>query len=308
MKISVIIPCYNVERYVEQCICSVLSQTLLPYEIICVNDGSTDSTLMVLQGLQEKSPRLIKIIDVKNAGASAARNTGLAAANGELVQFLDADDIIVPEKFERQLAGFSGGAGVVISDWVLKDAQLFSELRSYCFDDYEEHPLETAVKKVISTCNPLYRMDVVKALNGYDASLKSAQDWDFHIRMVLGCYKVKYVQGLFFIARKVEGSVSSNWIKVSIQACDIIIKLQERLLSSALMTSETKKYIARLFLDSAVYAKDKAGREKYKKELLRWSEGNSLFLTNKFKRGFVNLFGIGMLIQFQRLKNRLPGN
>jgi len=91
IKISIIIPVYNVEKYLEQCLNSVVNQTLKDIEIICVNDGSTDNSKDILNEYAEKDSRIV-IIDKKNAGLGAARNTGMEHVNGEYILFLDSDD------------------------------------------------------------------------------------------------------------------------------------------------------------------------------------------------------------------------
>ena len=89
MKVSVIIPCYNVQDYISKAVESLYEQTHQDLEIICVNDGSTDDTLNVLKKLEQESPRDFKLINQENGGASAARNTGLDHATGDYIQFLD---------------------------------------------------------------------------------------------------------------------------------------------------------------------------------------------------------------------------
>jgi len=91
--ISVIIPVYNVEDYLEECIDSALAQTETDFEIICVNDGSTDGSRAILEGYSKRDKR-IRIIDKENGGQSTARNMGLDAANGQYIYYLDADDMI----------------------------------------------------------------------------------------------------------------------------------------------------------------------------------------------------------------------
>lgn len=90
-KISIIIPVYNVEAYLRQCLDSVLNQTLRDIEIICVDDGSTDASADILKEYSANDSR-IKVITRKNGGAGSARNAGLAIATGEWLAFLDADD------------------------------------------------------------------------------------------------------------------------------------------------------------------------------------------------------------------------
>ena len=91
MKLSIIIPVYNVEPYLRECLESVLQQSFADWEAICVNDGSTDNSATILEEYGHKDDRF-KIVNQPNGGLSAARNTGLKAATGEYVLFLDSDD------------------------------------------------------------------------------------------------------------------------------------------------------------------------------------------------------------------------
>ena len=98
-KVSIIVPVYNMEKYLDKCIDSITNQTLKEIEIICVNDGSKDGSLDILKEHQKNDPR-IKIIDKKNAGVSAARNDGITVATGEYIEFVDSDDYIDKETCE----------------------------------------------------------------------------------------------------------------------------------------------------------------------------------------------------------------
>ncbi len=91
IKVSIIVPVYNVEKYLTECLNSLVGQTLKDIEIVAVNDGSKDNSLRILEEYAEKDKR-IKIINQKNAGLSAARNRGVEAATGEFVAFIDSDD------------------------------------------------------------------------------------------------------------------------------------------------------------------------------------------------------------------------
>jgi glycosyltransferase involved in cell wall biosynthesis len=97
--VSVVVPAYNAEKFIARTIDSVLAQSHLPDEIIVVDDGSTDNTLQVIQQYGPK----VKLIQQKNAGPSAARNTGIQAATGEWIAFLDSDDEWLPEKLQLQI-------------------------------------------------------------------------------------------------------------------------------------------------------------------------------------------------------------
>ena len=100
IKVSVIIPVYNGERYIRQTLDSVLAQTLKEIEVICVDDGSKDGSFAILKEYEEKDER-VKAVTQENGGAGKARNTGLALARGEYLSFLDADDFFEPEMLEK---------------------------------------------------------------------------------------------------------------------------------------------------------------------------------------------------------------
>jgi glycosyltransferase involved in cell wall biosynthesis len=102
--VSVIIPVYNGERFLGEAIQSVLDQTLLPAEIIVVDDGSTDATAQIVHDLAETAPVPIRYTYQANQGPAAARNAGIRRAKGDILAFQDADDLWVPQKQQRQVA------------------------------------------------------------------------------------------------------------------------------------------------------------------------------------------------------------
>ncbi|WP_048190896.1 glycosyltransferase [Methanobacterium sp. SMA-27] len=100
VKVSIIVPVYNVEKYLRQCVDSIVNQSLKEIEIICINDGSTDNSLQILEGYAQRDKR-IKIINKRNEGLSAARNTGMEYATGEYIGFVDSDDFINEKMYEN---------------------------------------------------------------------------------------------------------------------------------------------------------------------------------------------------------------
>ena len=127
VEISVIIPCYNVEEYVGECLDSVINQTFTDLEILCINDGSSDGTLAILESYAQKDSR-IKIFSQKNRGLSASRNFGIDVAQGEYIAFIDADDYFDLTTFE-QLYGLSRGRH--------KPDVIFFKLIDFCDDTKE---------------------------------------------------------------------------------------------------------------------------------------------------------------------------
>ena len=100
MKLSIILPIYNVEDFLEECLDSLVNQNYSSYEVIAINDGSTDNSLKILRKYEKKYPKLIKVIDKENGGLSAARNDGIKLAQGEYLFFVDSDDCILPNSLE----------------------------------------------------------------------------------------------------------------------------------------------------------------------------------------------------------------
>ncbi len=172
-KISVIIPIYNVEKYLCKCLDSIINQTLKEIEIICVNDGSTDKSLDIVKEYAEKDKR-IQIILQENKGLSAARNTGLKQAHAKYVYFIDSDDYI--DKNTLQVlyeAMLVNNTDVVVGtvQCVDENNQLINDGRQIWFDEYLKSSGKCAVptdikKDIISTAwNKLYKNAIIKKFN-----------------------------------------------------------------------------------------------------------------------------------------------
>ncbi len=131
IKISVIIPIYNCEEYLEQCIKSVFCQTLKELEIICVDDGSTDNSAQIMKELQMEDPRIV-LFQQKNQGAGPARNLGLQKAHGKYVTFLDADDYYLDNNALEVMFHACDREKVLVC----------GSLRKYTTNDGEEEPTE----------------------------------------------------------------------------------------------------------------------------------------------------------------------
>ncbi|MEJ8801772.1 glycosyltransferase family 2 protein [Pontibacter sp. H249] len=300
--ISVIIPCYNAEAYIEQCLKSIYQQTYTNIEVICIDNNSTDNTLKKLYELKNLYPNLI-VEEEKRPGASIARNKGLSIAKGELVQFQDADDLFMPNKFEKQILAFHDNTiDIVVSDRVVMNEECNKELEIHNFSEIEGHEIEVAVSEVIATGNPLYKREVLNRINGYNEDINSAQDWDLNIRLILNGAKIKYVPGPFFISRQIPNSLSSNWKKVSLQGAELLVSYRSRLENLELGVRAQNK-ICRVLYESILWSKDKP--EIFINELLFWSEKNNLRYLSPIKRSIATVFGIRSLLNLERLKQNI---
>ncbi len=115
--ISVIVPAYNAEKYIEKCLDSILNQTKKEFEIIVVNDGSKDNTLDILNEYKNSYPHIIRVIDQENQGLSVTRNNAIKEAQGDYLVFIDSDDYIKSDMLEKLFdKAVSGGYDIVASD------------------------------------------------------------------------------------------------------------------------------------------------------------------------------------------------
>lgn len=168
-KISIIATFYNLEEYAKRCVDSLTSQTFQDIEIICVNDGSQDNTINILQELAQNDNR-IKIIDKKNEGVSIARNTGINAASGEYIMFVDGDDYIEPNACEilykkaidTNVDIISFQRNFIIKDKITKDKSFYPnnniKNKTYLFYDKID---ETFQSMKILCWDKLYRKSLI---------------------------------------------------------------------------------------------------------------------------------------------------
>jgi glycosyltransferase involved in cell wall biosynthesis len=181
--ISVIIPAYNAERTILETIESVRQQTFSDFELVIINDGSTDKTLALVSAIND--PRL-RVVSYENGGLSVARNRGIANVSGNFIAFLDADDLWTPDKLELQLEALQRqpSAGVAYS-WTLnmsEDGQVF---HPGAFVHFEGNVLpDLLVSNFIANgSNPLIRRQAIDSIGEFDPSVPPSADWDYWLRL-----------------------------------------------------------------------------------------------------------------------------
>jgi len=191
--ISVIIPLYNGEKYIQQAIDSVISQTWLPLEIIIVNDGSTDQSVAIVEGI--KSALDLKLVHQINAGQSAARNHGARLAKGELLAFLDQDDIWYSHHLQRLVTAFQGESRIGWSysdlDEIDRDGYLIT--KNYLATLGIVHPKRSLIEFLgqdlfILPSTSLVRKSAFAKLGGFDERLSGCEDDDLFLRLFRAGY------------------------------------------------------------------------------------------------------------------------
>ncbi|MFA5021950.1 MAG: glycosyltransferase family A protein [Patescibacteria group bacterium] len=194
-QISIIIPVYNAQKTLEKCLQSIFSQTLNDFEIIAINDGSTDASLKILENYQAK----IKIISQTNQGAPIARNNGAKVANGDYLIFCDADIIMMPTMLEL----------------MLKTLQSYAKA-SYCYSDFKfgfkTFKLWPFDENKLKQIPYIHTTSLIKKEHfpGFDPSLKRFQDWDLWLTMLEQGHKGQYLAQTLFTIK--SGGSMSQWL------------------------------------------------------------------------------------------------
>jgi len=211
MLISIIIPCYNVQEFIASCSDSVLNQTYKNIEIIYVDDGSTDSTLNIINEYQKKNPEQIQVISQKKNGAAAARNKGLSLAKGEYIQFLDADDLLLAEKIRHQ---------VLLVEQSLHPPDFIAgneywqkiDGTQVVFHQFSKNPWIDLIQGTLGdACANLWRRQSFIDIGGWNESQKSSQEAELLFRFLKNDAIFIYDDvPLTIIRQRKSGSVSMS--------------------------------------------------------------------------------------------------
>lgn len=210
--VSVVIPTYNNAQFVCDAIDSVLAQTYKNYEILLIDDGSKDNTGRVIEKYDGKQ---IRYIYQENKGLAGARNTGIKASRGELIAFLDADDMWLPEKLERQagLMNAFPNVGLVGCGYygVDESGERVKEMKGRNYLNKELLLNDLMVRNVVtgSGSGVLARKECFEKAGLFDESFRSTEDRDMWYR-ILNFYDLKFVTDYLVVIRVRKNSLSKN--------------------------------------------------------------------------------------------------
>ncbi|WP_202927908.1 glycosyltransferase family 2 protein [Cyclobacterium roseum] len=177
--LSVIMPVYNGEKYLQEAINSVLSQSFTDFELIAIDDGSSDGSKKILNS--QSDPRIQVLSNGTNKGISFTRNKGLQMANGEFLAWMDCDDLIAPDRFEKQLAFFNTHPQVgICGTWLTRFGKKKSDV-SKSPTDHEVIKAMLLFKPAIWNATAMYRLNWIReAKLAFDPRLAVAEDFDFY--------------------------------------------------------------------------------------------------------------------------------
>lgn len=223
--VSIIIPCYNAASWLQETVQSCLAQSYRPIEIIIIDDGSTDESLEIIRSLHSQFPDIVRYEVCSNQGGSAARNRGFALSHGEYIQWLDADDLLAPQKLQLQASALASGKFDLVSG-------RWRHLHEQVPGRFVAGPL----KQPVLTTDPVADMisaegwappaaylmtrDIIEQVDGWDENLRCLQDVDLTLRIAMAGGRFALVPQLTaWYRRPVRVTVSTRDRQAFKQAC-----------------------------------------------------------------------------------------
>ena len=222
-KFSIVIPCYNIEKYVSKTLESILNQTFQNFEIILINDGSKDNTRKILDDYSKKDKR-IKVIHKENEGVSEARNIGIKNATGEYIYFLDGDDLVENTLLERaneifknkEIKIFSFGFNMVYEDGRIKRRYSEERYNNQIINSKEFLSLFFNKKVGQHMCSFIVKKDIIENKIFFTKGLTRGEDLEFQVKILLKDITLFYDKMPFFKYVSRQGSVIQSKVKLNI--------------------------------------------------------------------------------------------
>lgn len=215
---------YNRERYLGEAITSILSQSFSDFELLIVNDGSTDRSAILLEEFSRRDERVKILSNAENSGVAKARNTALSAARGEYMAIMDSDDISCPTRFALQVEYLDAHpdiAGVGSHYFFINaEGRRTGPLRYIPQPDAAPYPLPTdpaAVRekllekgvKYFLHSTAMFRTRIITGLGGYREIFRVAEDSDLHLRLLTSGYPLSNLKDMLFLYRQIWDGVSN---------------------------------------------------------------------------------------------------
>ena len=220
--VSVIVPIYNVEEYLSKCIESIINQTLSNIEIILVNDGSTDSSGVIADNYAKKDSR-IKVIHKKNGGQGSARNTGIELATGEYIGFVDSDDWIDLDMYDKLYnAAINNKATVAICNRKVLDEndniKTVVNIKEKVIENVKNNIVDYIIddllyKHTVVVCNKIYRSEIIKENKIYFKEVKEigSEDALFNYEVLFYADKIVAINTTYHNQLAREGSTAREY-------------------------------------------------------------------------------------------------
>ena len=231
MKVSIVIPVYNVEKYIRQCLESVINQTLKDIEIIIVNDGTKDNSMKIVE--EYLSDKRIKIINKENGGLSSARNTGMREAQGKYICFIDSDDFIDSSMMEELYNKIEKTNSDVVESGILlydNKTHKVEERKNKKYNSTEKGSYLWG-KYTTEVCNKIYKREFLLKNNIFFEEGMIHEDDLFTIRILFSTNKIEKIEKSFYYYRiNREESIMTN------------VNLEKRLQALQRIAEKIKEY------------------------------------------------------------------
>ena len=302
-KVSVIIPTYNRAHFLPRAIKSVLNQTFQDFELIIVDDGSTDNTKEVVEDFQKQDSRIKYIWQENSGGPAKPKNTGIKNSKGEFLAFLDSDDEWLPEKLEKQLELFEKNKrlGIVgCNCWNIHTNQKNKKIE---YKIKITKNKENIISNILGKCfintssSIIISRFVFDDIGFYDERFKIADDWDLYIR-ILEKYNFDFVEEplLNYYIHNENISGNSGAIKAAKDGIYILEKHIEKYNNNLLAKSKILRYIGTYYMIN----NKKLTARKYFKKSIKCAP----FYYRNYVNFIISLFGVNFYEKVRSLKQR----
>ncbi|KZX16043.1 putative glycosyltransferase EpsJ [Methanobrevibacter cuticularis] len=317
IKVSVIIPVYNVEKYLEQCLDSVVNQTLKEIEIICINDKSSDDSLAILEKYAKKDNRITIINNVKNNGGGFSRNEGLKLARGEYISFIDADDWVE----EKMLEYTYNESKLKNLDLLIFLAKNYDDITSqfYEIDYYNFKCLNDSFKNrlfyfdevkdfifcfAVSPWLKLYKKELLDKSNAKFPEERVMHDNPFFYNIFLSAERMELIEEYFYYRRRHKSSL----VNMRGHRCQDIIPIADHIINSFKYNNAFDYYKKKLlnrkiFLIRSEYEKM---NENFQKKFFKYitEDFNSIYNDSHMRHEYlINLSQRNLSFYFNALKS-----
>lgn len=236
-KVSIIVPVYNVEKYIRKCLESLVNQTLKDIEVIVVNDGSPDNSQSIIDEYVKKYPHIIKSYAKENGGQGSARNYGYQKATGEYIGFVDSDDYVSLDMYEKLYnKAILNKSDIVICKYTVIDENNNSKEYQYLFNKTNNDKIDYLFNNT-GVCNKIYKRNLLKKFEF--RSKVWYEDIDFIIKILLKAKKISSIEDELYYYLVREGStMNNNNIKKNLD----ILAAFDSILNYILENKEYQKY------------------------------------------------------------------
>ncbi len=282
-KVSIIVPVYNVEKYIDRCISSLLKQTLEDLELIIVNDGSTDSSKKIIEKYLKKYPSKIKYFEKENGGLSSARNFGLKYATGEYVGFLDSDDYVEKDMYKVMYDKAKNENSDLIECDFLWEYYIDEKIINVKKDKRKKYKnkKELIKKPRVIVWNKLIKKNIIINNNIKFPEGLIYEDIEFFYKLLPYIKKISYVEYFFVHYVQRENSISNLYTKNVgdiFQILNNIIKYYKKINKYEKYKKELNYMYRRILLGSSMKRILKIKNKKIKKNFLKKTFKNVFFI------------------------------